>query len=474
MKTTVTSLPGNQVRVEVEVSEDELSPALERAAREIGRKVKLKGFRPGRIPRKVLERHVGRRAILDEAVPVAVPGFLADAVDAEEIDWVGRPTVDEVDGGLDAPLSFVATLDLRPQVSIGDVDDIVVTLDGPVAPTEDEIESEIDAIRGRYATLETVTRPAAEGDHVLINLEAHRNTDSIEELTRNDLLYELGSGNLVEELDTELSGATAGSILKFNATLPETAPFHAGEEVSFGVLVKEVKQRVLPELTDDWVDENSEFDTVDAMRAELIDHLTASKLNYMRQMAQSKAVDALVERAGVLVPESVVELELDSRINELVRQLASQGIDLGGYLDATGETLDSLRDRFRPEAEKTRAADFALSAYAEEAGVSVSDTDLERLVTVLAAQAGKHPKQMRKELERSGRLESLKESFTRQKALGTLLESVKVVDDAGEAVDLSFPEADDDESVAEAAIAEAADDDEPAADDDEPSASGDD
>lgn len=454
MKTTVTPLPDNQVRVEVEVSEDELSPALERAAREISRTVKLKGFRPGRIPLKVLERHVGRRAILDEAVPTAVPDFLADAVEAEEIDWVGRPTVEDVDGGVDSPLSFAATLDLRPQVSIGDVSDLEVRLDGPVAPTEEEIESEIDSIRRRYAVLETVPRGAADGDHVLVNLDAHHHDEQIDELSRNDLLYEVGSGNLVEELDTELLGATAGSILEFNATLPESAPLRPGEEVTFRVLVKEVKQRVLPALTDEWVDENSEFDTVEDMRTELVDQLSTHKLNYSRQSAQAKAVEALVERASVSVPASVVELEVDARLNELARQLAGQNIAFEQYLSATGTDLDSLREQFRPEAEAARAADFVLSAYADEAGVVLDEADLDRLVAVLAAQAGRHPKQMRKELERAGRLEALRSSFTRQKALGDLMEKVSVVDDAGEPVDLSIPEADAEEAAAEAAIEE--------------------
>lgn len=457
MKTTVTSLPDNQIRVEVEVSEDELSPALERAAREIGRTVKLKGFRPGRIPRKVLERHVGRQALLDEAVPTAVPGFLADAVAAEEIDWVGRPTVEDVAGGVDGPLSFAATLDLRPEVSVGDVSDIVVRLDGPVEPTEEEITAEVDAVRARYATLETVQRGAAEGDHVLINLDAHRNTETIDELTRNDLLYEVGSANLVEELDAELLGATAGSILKFNAALPEFAPFHPGEEVTFGVLVKEVKQRVLPELTDAWVDENSEFDTVEEMRAELVGHLGAAKLDHMRRMAQDNAVDALVERADVAVPASVVDLEVDARVNDLARQLDGQNIEFGQYLDATGQDLDSLREQMRPQAEKARAAEFVLSAYAEEAGIELSETDLDRLVTVLAAQSGRHPEQARKELQRSGRIAVLEDSFRRQRALADLMEKVSVVDDSGDPVDLSYPEPDADVAVAEATEDSAAD-----------------
>lgn len=456
MKTTVTPLSDNQVRVEVEVSEDELSPALERAAREISRTVKLKGFRPGRIPRKVLERHVGRKAILDEAVPTAVPDFLADAVEAEEIDWVGRPTVENVDGGVDAPLSFSATLDLRPQVSVGDVTGIEVRLDGPVAPTDEEIESEIDSIRRRYATLETVPRGATEGDHVLVNLDAHHNTEQLDELTRNDLLYEVGSGNLVEELDSELLGATAGAILEFNATLPESAPVRGGEEVTFRVLVKEVKQRVLPELTDEWVDENSEFDTVEEMREELVEELGNHKLNHSRQAAQTKAVEALVERSGITVPASVVDLEVDARLNELARQLAGQNIPFDQYLAAIDQDLDDLREQFRPEAAAARAADFVLTAYAEEAGVVLDDADLDRLVTILAAQAGRHPKQIRKELERSGRLEGLRVSFTRQKALGDLMEKVSVVDDAGEPVDLSMPEADADEAAAEAAIHESA------------------
>ena len=212
-------------------------------------------------------------------------------------------------------------------------------------------------------------------------------------------------------LDDAVTGLSAGETATFTSELVGGAAKGTAAEVQ--VTVVKVQTETLPEVDDEFAQLISEFDTVEEMRAELVEHITSSKLNYMRQMAQTKVLEALVERTGVIVPESVVELEVDSRINDLGRQLSMQGIDVGGYLDATGETLESLRERFRPDAEQARAADFALTAYAAEADISVSDTDLDRLVAVLAAQAGKHPKQMQKELERSGRLEALEEAGPR-------------------------------------------------------------
>lgn len=455
MKTTVTPLEDNQVRLEVEVAPEELTPALDRAARELGRNLKLKGFRPGKVPRKVLERHVGREAIVKDAVPRAVPEFLLEAVQSEEIDFVGRPEIGEVEGGVDGPLTFSATLDLRPEVTVGDVSEIEVRLDGPVTPTEEEINSEIDAIRGRYATLETVSRGARTGDHVLFNMEAHVHDEQVDELTRTDLLYEVGTEAFVPELDRELTGASPGAILKFNAEMPAAGPVRPGEELSFTVLVKEIKEKILPELTDEWVDENSEFDTVEEMRAELEEQMAAYKLRASRQMAQERAVQALVERCGVKVPQSVVDLEVEQRLHEIAHQLAARGGDLEQYLEATGESFESLHDKLAPEAEQARAADFVLSAYAEEAGISASDPELDGMVAVLAAQSDKHPKALRKDLERSGRLEQLAMSLSRQKALAQLLDAVTVRDDVGEPVDLSLPEAQED-AIAEAAIEETA------------------
>lgn len=449
MKTTVTTLDDNKVRLEVEVSTDDLKPSLEQAARDLSRDVNIHGFRKGKVPRPVLERHIGADTIRQEAVRIALPRALAEAIDTEELDVIGRPEVEEIDDGEDGSLLFTATVDTRPEITVGDLSDLEVELEIALEPTEDEIAEQIEVLRTRFATTDEVHRSAREDDHVVMNLETTIHGDKIDALSKSDIMYHVGSGRLVPKLDEKLEGARAGEILKFNDALPDSAGEHAGEEATFSVLVKEVREVVKPEVTDEWVEESSEFDTVDELRAEITRTLTVYNRQRARAEAQEKAIAAIAERTELAISESLVDEEVDAQLHELEHDLGHRGASLAQYLQSTGESIDDLKASMRDAARTRIRTSLVLQAVAEENGIEPTAEEIGQQVAILAAQSDRKPEKVLKELRKTGRLGAIAAGIMRGKSLGWILENVTVLDANGSPVDFEEPEA---EAEAEAGV----------------------
>lgn len=441
MKTTATTLDDNKVRLEVEVSTDDLKPSLDQAARDLSRDVNIHGFRKGKVPRPVLERHIGADTIRQEAVRIALPRALAEAIDAEDLDVIGRPEVEEIDDGEDGSLLFTATVDTRPEITIGDLSDLEIELDVALEPTEDEIAEQIEVLRTRFATTEEVHRSAREDDHVVMNLETTIHGDKIDALTKSDIMYHVGSGRLVDKLDEKLDGARAGEILKFNEVLPDFAGEHAGEEATFSVLVKEVREVVKPEVTDEWVEESSEFDTVDELRAEIARTLTVYNRQRARAEAQEKAISAIAERTGLAISESLVDDEVDAQLHELEHDLGHRGASIAQYLQSTGESIDDLKASMRDEARTRIRTSLVLQAVAEENDIEPTAEEIGQQVAILAAQSDRKPEKVLKELRKTGRLGAIVAGIARGKSLSWILENATVLDANGFPVDFDEPEA---------------------------------
>lgn len=442
MKTTVTPIDDNKVRLDVEVDLDELGPSLDAAARELSKGVNLKGFRKGNIPRKVLERYVPRAEIAGEAVRIAVPQFLAEAIISEEVDMIGRPSVDAIDGGVDGPLTFSATVDVRPEIEIGDLSTLEVTTELALEVDDAAIDEQVEVMRDRFATTEVVDRPAIEGDQVLINVDASNADGPVEAFSFADTTYLVGSGSFVETIDTELVGAQAGAILEFTDTIPDGAPQYGGESLTFKVLLKEVRGKVLPDVTDEWVDESTEFDTVTEMRTELAKSLADQRLAQVRAEGQEKTFDALVERTGLKIPDSVIDEEVEERLHSFGHDLQRRGINLEQYLQMTGDSLDEMRDRARPDAKRAVEVSLLLRQIANEAELEVTDAEVDEQVELIAAQVQKSPAKVRKDLDRGGQLRSMAANMLRTKALRHLFDTVEVTTADGAKVSYADDESD--------------------------------
>jgi trigger factor len=428
MKTTVEPLDGNKVKLSVEVDEAEFDKALDAAFRRIAREVRVPGFRPGKAPRRLLEARVGGEVARDEALRDSLPDYYAQALREHEVDAIAPPDIDITSGKESGPVSFDAVVEVRPRVEVPGYDELRVTVPSPV-PTDVEVARQLDRLRDQFGELHAVSRPAADGDHVSIDLRGHRHDEDIEGLTATDFSYEVGSGSIVPELDVQLRGAKSGDILKFNAELPGQG------EVTLTVLVKEVREKVLPDVTDEWASEASEFETVDELRASIRDRMASVKKVQAALALREAVIDAIVERVADEIPDALVGAEMEERVHDLSHRLEAQGADLAQYLAATQTSQEEFIDGLRAAATRAAKADLALRSIADAEGLEATDDDVTAEVDRIAERVDARPAEVRRRLDRAGQLAAVRSDIRKSHALRWLLEHAEVVDEEGRPVD---------------------------------------
>jgi trigger factor len=334
--------------------------------------------------------------------------------------------------GLDVtkPFRFTATVEIRPRLDLEPEQYRDIEVEAPSAePTDSEIDAYIDHLRDRFAELEVVERSAATGDYVLADVRAHVHDREVPEATRIGFLSEVGSQELVPELDKELEGKRKGDILKFNATLPddhERFGDAAGTEVAFQVLVKEVKAKRLPKSDDEFATTASEFDTLDELREDIRTKVRALKEQEVRSIVRDMVLRSLIERVEVDLPESLVDRETERHVRDLTRRAERAGITLQQALDAQGWDELRFRSDARAHAIRDLTAEFILEAVARQEDIRSEPADEEREVQALARATGRDAKEVRRILQRSGEAGSLAGDIIRSKALDHLVEHAEV------------------------------------------------
>lgn len=434
MRSTVAPLEGNKVKVTVEVDEPEFDRAVDAAFRKIAREVRIPGFRPGKAPRRLLEARLGTGPAREQALRDAIPNYLAQAVREHEVDVIAPPEVDITAGGDAGPIAFDATVQVRPTVTVPGYGGLRVEVPSP-EPTDAEIDERVDAQLRPAGELVDVDRPAADGDFVTVDLSATRTTDEGEEpvpgLNTEDWLYEVGRGWVSPEFDEHLRGASTGDTVVFTA-----APSGTTGEAEFTVEVKKVQSLVLPELTDEWVQENlDDLDTVEAWRAQLRGELRDRQASAVRQQFVDRAVTALAGLVDEDPPEALVNAELQERARGLVGRLQQQGISLEQFLGATGQDPNSFTEMLRGEAANAVKVDLALRAVADAEGLTATDEDLEAEYRRIATSVDDKPDRVRSAYERNDAVGGLRAELRKRAALEWLLDHVEVVDPEGKPID---------------------------------------
>ena len=431
MKTTVEPLEGNKVKLSVEVDEREFDRALDAAFRKIAREVRIPGFRPGKAPRRLLEARLGAEAARAEALRDSLPTYYEQALKDHDVDAIAPPEIDITAGEESGPVAFDAVVEVRPQVSVGGYSGLQVTVPSPEV-TDEEIDRQVDRLREQFGELQTVGRPARDGDHVSIDIKGYRHSETIQGLTADDFLYEVGSGSVLPELDEQLRGTKPGDILKFNAPIPGG---DEGDDVTIQVLVKEVKEKLLPDVTDEWASEASEFDTVDELRGDIRARMSTVK-NVQTQLAlREQVVDAIAQLVEEDMPDALVGREMERRLHDIVHRLQAQGADLEQYLEAVGKPQDEFVAELRSGAVEAVKADMALRAVADAEGVEADDADLAAEIARLAERLGEKPAALRRRLDRGDQLPAVRSDIRKGKALEWLVEHVEIVDEEGRPVD---------------------------------------
>jgi trigger factor len=444
MRATTKPMEGNLVRLTVEIDEPEFDEAMGDVVRTLARQVRVPGFRPGKVPRRVLEARMGGAgALRAEALRKAVPDFYARAVVDTELDPITQPEIDITGGEDGGAVSFDAVVQVRPLVSIPGYDGLQVTLPG-LGVQEDEIQQQIDRLRENDAELEVVDRPAIDGDLVTIDLHGNDATDA-EVVGVDDYLYEVGSGTVVPELDGELHGAKAGAIIAFDAANPQTPD----EQIAFRALVKEVKVKRLPEETDEWAAESSEFATVAELRADIEERIRRVKLIQTQMALRQKSLEALSELVtDDVVPEVLVDSEVNERLHDLQHRLEAQKLGLAEYFQATGTSPDELLAAVRVDAQAAVKSDLALRALVEAEELPLSDDELDAEIATMAERMDTSPDELRRRLDTAGRTGAVRSELRKGKAMEWLLDHVDLVDDEGNPIsrdDLKLDASKDDE-----------------------------
>jgi trigger factor len=442
VKTDVEELSPTRVKLTIEVPFEELKPSLDKAYREVGRQVRIPGFRPGHVPPRVIDQRLGRGVVLEQAVNDAVPKLYGQALEDNDVLALGQPDLEitRLDDGQE--LAFTAEVDVRPKIELPALSGISVTVDEAVV-TPDEVEEYLSGLRERFASLKGADRPAAEGDYVSIDLSATVDGKLIEDAQASGISYQVGSGNLLDGLDETLTGMSAGDSTAFTAEL--TGGEHAGERADVAVTVHSVKVKEMPELDDEFAQSASEYDTVGELRAGTRSRLEAVKRMQQASQARDQALEALLGRLEIPVPERLVASEIEHREHSLDEQLQRSGATRDAYLEARSLTQPQLAAEIAADAERSVKAGFVLDELARSENLEVEQQELNAYVVEQAYRLGVPPDRLAKEIVDRGQIHVAASEVLRAKALRLLAERVNVTDSAGQPVDVKALTAGEDE-----------------------------
>ncbi len=425
---TVEKLSPTRVKLHISVTPDELKPSIAHAYEHIAQDIQIPGFRKGKVPAPIIDQRVGRGAVIEHAVSEGLDGFYREAVTANELRTLGRPSAEVIDWPSDkdfsGDLKVEVEVDVRPEFDLPELKDITVEIDA-VETDAAAIDAELDRLRGRFGTLVTVDRPAAKGDFVELNLVA--TIDGAEIDRAEGVSYEVGSGELLEGIDEAVDSLTAGEDTTFRSTL--VGGDHAGEEAEVSVSVTAVKERELPDADDDFAQMASEFDTIAELRDSLAERVAEQSVFVQGAAARDKLVDALIAATELPVPAALIEDEVHT------------------HLEGEGRLEDDVhRGEVTEASEKQYRTQMILDKLAEVHEVEVSQDELTQYLIQSAAQYGMAPQEFVDALQQGNQLPLMVGEVARNKAIAIALGKVTVVDTNGKAVDLTGFAAEDEDA----------------------------
>jgi len=428
--TTVTELPESRVRVQAQVAPEEVERRVQQAARELGRQMRVPGFRKGKVPPPVVIRRLGREAVLDEALRSFLGSWYADAIDGAGIAPVGEPDLD-VPNQLPAegqPLEFSIEIGVRPSAKLGEYRGLEVGR--RETHVEDaQIDEEIDRLRDRLASLETVERPAETGDHVVIDYVGTVEGEEFQGGTGRDQLLELGSGRLVPGFEEQLTGAKAGDERTVSVTFPEDYPATelAGREAQFAVTVGEVREKRLPEVDDDFASEAAGFDTLQELREDIAERLGKIDERAIEREYEDAVIAAAVAEAEVDVPDKLVHARAHELLEDTFGMLARQGISKEAYLRITDRDEETLAHEAEPEAAAQLRREAVLAAIVEAEQIEPTDEQVREALEPTAERQGTTVEKLLEQVRSSGRLDRIRREVATRQAVELLVAEAKPI-----------------------------------------------
>jgi trigger factor len=433
VKSAVETLSPTRVKLTIEVPFEELKPSLDAAYQKIAKQINVPGFRRGKVPAAVIDRQIGRGAVLDEAINDALPKVYVEALQTNDLQPLAQPEIDITKFEDLGALEFTAEVDVRPSITLPAFDGLEVSVDDIVV-TDENVTEQVDFLRERFGTLVDVERVAADGDFVTIDLKATQDGEEVEGAVLSGMSYRVGRGGMVDGLDEALAGMAAAETKTFESQL--VGGDLTGEAVVIEVTVTAVKEQQLPDLDDEFAQMSSEFDTV----AELIEDVKVRLARGKRLEQAAAARDAVLEKVLDLVevplPETVVTEELNARRESVEQQLMYAGMTMEAYLDSEEQTVDEFEADLEKRVRDAVAAQFVLDEVAKAEEIGVDQSELTAHMLRKAQQNGENPNDYIKHMMEHNHIPELVSEVVRGKALATIVEAAKVVDASGNVVDL--------------------------------------
>ncbi len=433
MKTAVEELSPTRVKLTVEVPFEELEPSLKAAYKKVAQQVRVPGFRPGKVPARIIEQRFGRAVVLEETLNDALPQLYGQAVDETDVFPVSQPEIEvtKIDDGKE--VEFTAEVDIRPAFDIPDYEGIEVTV--PSAEVADaDIDAQLDALRERFATLTGVERAAEARDFVVMDLSAAIDGEELEEQAASDVSYEVGAGSVLQGLDDNLVGMSAGEEKTFTTTL--VGGEHADQEAEVTIKVKSVKEKVLPELDDEFAQLASEFDTLEELRDNIRAQVRRNKLIEQVTQAREKALEAVLERIDIPLPDSALNAEIDAHKHNLEHQVAESGLSREAFFRLYQTTEEERFGEFEENSKKALKTGFLLDKIVKKEEIGVAEQELTNFVVRRAMELGVAPNTLAQHLADNDQLTLAMVEIVREKAKTVIGDAAKVVDEDGNEVDL--------------------------------------
>lgn len=409
--------------IEIDIDFEDLESKKDEAISKISKSLKVKGFRPGKIPKNIVIREVGEDYILEESIDLYLPEQIFEILQKEEINPAVRPVVKDLKKEkksykVDVLITLWPKLSKLPKLNQ------TVEVDS-ITPTEEEIADQIDRIKLQFADVTKVERPSKTSDYLLVNISGMENGKELEDFSYQDYLYELGSNSLTPSMDKKLEGVSTGAIIKFNDDIPSIGK----SNIEITVLVKEIKEKVMPELTDDWVSSMTEFDSVTEMNDELYKNIEMVKKRQIANQYQGLLTSKLIEESKLELPEQLVIAEMDSILQNFMAELNQNNIKIEDYLQITGLTEETLQEDLKNQATRNLSMVVILDKVVEDQEIKLEEKEISYIDDYMSSD-----NQESNEVETASRRLNLEAESLRNKAMLHILQQGVSVDKDGEKV----------------------------------------
>lgn len=427
MKVTVENGENQQVTLTIEVEAAEVNKAVEQACKRLANRVSIPGFRKGKAPRMIVERHVGKDAVLQEAFDIVAPKALSKAFDEQKIDPVTRPSVDieTLEEGKD--LVFKATVTPRPEVKLGDYKGLNVPKN-EVNITDEDVEKQLKTFQDRQGKLVDAPEGAEvkDGDFTTLDFKGFVDGEAFDGGEGKDYPLQIGSNSFIPGFEDQLVGAKIGEERDVNVKFPEEyhAKELAGKDATFKCTIRSIKTKELPAIDDELAKKVSKFETLDELKADIRKNLEENAERTAENDQKSAAIEMATNNITVDIPAVMIDNRVTAMIQEMAMRLEQQGMKLEQYLQYAGTDIAKLREQYRETAEKNVKTDLMLEEVAKAEDIKVEAKDLDEEVAAMAAAYGATPQQVQKIIKEQGRIGDLAASVLRKKTAQLIIDNI--------------------------------------------------